>query len=101
MAEFVAVCDEADISPGTGKGFEIGRQEVGIFNVNGTFYAMENICPHEGSPIADGPMAGNIVTCPLHGWRADVTSGESLEIPGVKVSTYEVKVEDGKVYIKV
>jgi nitrite reductase (NADH) small subunit len=51
--------------------------------------------------LAEGPLAGNIVTCPLHGWRADVTSGESLEMPGVMVSTFEVKVEDGKVFIKV
>lgn len=101
MAEFVEVCNEADVPPGTGKAFDVGREEIGVFNVGGKFYAIDNLCPHEGGPLAEGALAGNIVTCPLHGWRADVTSGESLEMPGVKVSTWEVKVEDGKVYIKV
>jgi len=101
MAEFVEVCSEADIPPGTGKSFEIGREEIGIFNVGGEFYAIDNLCPHEGGEMAEGPLSGNIVTCPLHGWRCDVTTGESLELPGVKVSSYEVRVEDGKVFIKV
>lgn len=101
MAEFVVVCSEADIPPGTGKMFEIGRDEVGVFNIGGKFYAIDNLCPHEGGPMNEGMIAGGVVTCPLHGWRTDVTTGESLELPGVKVNTFEVKVEDGKVYIKV
>jgi nitrite reductase (NADH) small subunit len=101
MAEFVEVCDEADIPPGTGKMFEIGRDEIGVFNIAGKFYAIDNMCPHEGGPMSEGMVAGTVVTCPLHGWRTDVTTGESLELPGVKVNTFEVKVENGKVYIKV
>lgn len=100
MAEFVEVCSEAEIPPGTGKKFEVGREEIGVFNVDGKLYAIDNICPHEGGPMHEGPLAGKIVTCPLHGWRCDVTSGESLEMPGVMVNTFEVKVEDGKVFVK-
>lgn len=101
MAEFKEICSEADIPPGTGKAFDMGRDEIGVFNIGGKFYAIDNLCPHEGGPMADGPVSGNLVTCPLHGWRCDVTTGESLELPGVKVATYEVKIEDGKVFIKV
>lgn len=101
MAEFVEVCYEADIPPGTGKMFEIGRDEIGVFNIGGKFYAIDNLCPHEGGPMSEGMIAGGVVTCPLHGWRTDVTTGESLELPGVKVNTFEVKVENGKIYLKV
>ncbi len=101
MAEFVEVCDEAEIPPGTGRMFEIGREEIGIFNVGGKLYAIDNLCPHEGGPMHEGPLVGEIVTCPLHGWRCNVTTGESLELPGVHVSTFEVKVENGKVFVKV
>jgi NAD(P)H-dependent nitrite reductase small subunit len=101
MAEYKEICSEAEIPPGTGKAFDFGREEIGIFNVNGKLYAIDNLCPHEGGPMADGPLEGKIVTCPLHGWRCDVTTGDSLELPGIKVATYEVKVEDGKVYVKV
>jgi len=101
MAGFVEICSEIDIPPGTGKAFNVGREEVGIFNVNGKFFAIDNLCPHEGGAMADGSLAGNIVTCPLHGWQCDVTSGESLEMPGVMVSTYEIKVENGKIYVEV
>jgi nitrite reductase/ring-hydroxylating ferredoxin subunit len=44
MAEFVQVCDEADIPPGTGKAFDVGREEIGVFNVGGKFYAIDNLC---------------------------------------------------------
>jgi len=101
MAEFVEVCSETDIPPGTGKMFEIGREEIGVFNHDGNFHAIDNLCPHEGGPMADGPVSGKIVTCPLHGWQCDFTTGESLELPGVKVPVFEVKVENGKVFIKV
>jgi NAD(P)H-dependent nitrite reductase small subunit len=101
MAEFVEVCNVVDIPAGTGKMFEIGREEIGVFNVEGTFYAIDNLCPHEGGPMADGPVKGNIVTCPLHGWQCNVITGESLELPGVKVPIFEVKAENGKIYIKV
>ena len=100
MAEFVEVCSESEIPPGTGKMFEIGREEIGIFNIGGKFYAIDNLCPHEGGPMHEGPVSGEIVTCPLHGWRTNVVTGESLELPGIKVNKFEVKVENGKVFVK-
>jgi len=101
MAEFREICKESEIPPGTGKAFTIGRDEIGIFNLNGRFYAIDNLCPHEGGPLAEGQVEGEIVTCPLHGWRLKITTGESLELPGVCISVFEVKVENGKVFVKV
>ena len=79
---------------------KIKEIEILIANVDGKFYAIDNLCPHEGGHMHEGPVEGEIVTCPLHGWRTNIITGESLELPGIKVNTFEVKIEDGKVFVK-
>lgn len=75
--------------------------EVALFNVGGTFYAVENHCPHKGFPLADSRLYGNIVECDLHGWRFDVRSGECFTRRDCPIESFEVFIEDGWIKILV
>jgi len=78
-----------------------GGAEVALFNVDGSFYAIENFCPHKGVPLADSRLYGNTVECDLHGWRFDVRSGECFTKKACSIESYEVIVEDGWIKIVV
>lgn len=70
------IAGSAEIPPGQGRSFSVGGYEVAVFNVDGAFFAIENSCPHQGGPLADGWLEGPLVTCPWHGWCFDVRSGK-------------------------
>ncbi len=74
--EYVRIVGGAALPPGTARAVTAGRYDVAVFNVAGTFYALENSCPHQGGPIADGWLENAIITCPWHGWCFDVRSGK-------------------------
>ena len=73
--------------------------EVALFNAGGKFYAIENFCPHKGSPLADSRLYGNVVECNSHGWRFDVRSGECFTKQSCSIESYEVVIEDGMIKI--
>ncbi len=75
MSKFVPVAQVADIPSGESRAYVVGDREVAVFNVDGVFHAIENACPHQGGPLAEGWIEGNIVTCPWHAWCFDVTTG--------------------------
>lgn len=76
MMQSYHVAKVAEVPPGTGKEVLAGDRVVALFNVDGTFYAIDGICPHAGGPLGEGELTGNIVTCPWHGWQFDVTTGQ-------------------------
>ena len=93
------VVEVADLGTGQAKVVEVGGRSVAIFNVEGRFYAIDNVCPHRGGPLGEGDVEGPIVVCPWHGWRWDVTTGANANNPAVKVSCYPITVEQGAVYV--
>ncbi len=101
MADFVKVASTSDIPEGEGRCFEVNDQQVAIFNVDGAFYALENVCPHQGGPLGEGELDGKTVTCPWHAWDFDVTTGENSEDPDEKQETFEVKVDGDDVLVAV
>jgi nitrite reductase/ring-hydroxylating ferredoxin subunit len=96
---FVRVAAAAEIPPGTGRPFRLGKYEIAVFNVDGRFYALENSCPHQGGPIADGWLEGELVTCPWHGWCFDVRTGKMTLGDFARVPAFEVRLEDGALYV--
>ncbi|HZL70832.1 MAG TPA: Rieske (2Fe-2S) protein, partial [Planctomycetota bacterium] len=72
-----------------------------VYNVGGAIHATENRCPHAGGPLGEGELEGSIVTCPLHQWRFDVTTGQCQHLPPVKLKRYDVKVENGEIWVKI
>lgn len=101
MANFVKVGDVGDVPPGTGKCVEVDGKQLALFNVDGTFHAIDNTCLHRGGPLGEGELDGAVVTCPWHGWQYDVTTGQNTMDESERVQHYEVKVEGGAVLVAV
>ena len=98
----VKVAEISQVPPGTGKAVQAGPKQVAIFNVGGTFYALDSLCTHRHGPLAEGTLEGTIVTCPWHGSKFDVTSGQVVKGPASRpVSTYSVRVEGTEVLLEI
>lgn len=100
MPDFVKVCKKADVPEGHGRTVDVKGKPVAIFNVGGSFCAISDTCLHRGGPLGEGELAGNIVTCPWHGWRYDVTTGANELNPSISVQQYQVKVEGDDVLVE-
>ncbi|MEO9169588.1 MAG: non-heme iron oxygenase ferredoxin subunit [Candidatus Baltobacteraceae bacterium] len=100
MAEhFVAGASE--IVPGAALRVEIDGVEILVCNVAGSFFAIEDVCTHDGGPLDQGVLDGSCVTCPRHGAMFDVTTGEALTLPAVvPVMTFPVRCESGNLYVE-
>lgn len=100
MAQWTKVAETTDVPPNQGRVVEAGGKTLALFNVGGTFYALDNTCLHRGGPLGEGELEGTIVTCPWHGWRYDVTTGANALNPAVRVSCYPVRVEGQSVLVE-
>ena len=99
MADFIEAMRLDDLSPGTGTCVTVAEKDVALFNVDGTIYAMEDSCPHQGSSLGMSKLDGTIVTCRGHGMRFNVSTGSMPGGSGYSVATYPVKVVDGKIMV--
>jgi len=101
MAELVTVAKTSEIGAGQAKAVDVKGQTVAIFNVGGTFYAIEDTCTHVGGPLSEGEVQGTAVTCPWHGAQFDVTSGKVLGPPAAEgVKSYPVRVEGDEIKVE-
>lgn len=99
MSEFVTVAKVDEIPPGSGRIVDVLGIWIALFNVNGTFYAIDNSCPHSGGPLGEGHLDGDIVECPRHGWRFNVRTGERPEVPHFIVACCPVRVEGDSIQV--
>ena len=101
MPKLVKIAQTGDLSPGQGKVFEAEGQTIALFNVDGTFYAIENTCTHVGGPLGEGALVGSEITCPWHGAQFNVASGKVLGAPARSdVKSFVVTVEGSDVLIE-
>jgi 3-phenylpropionate/trans-cinnamate dioxygenase ferredoxin subunit len=101
MANFVSVAKTSDTAPGTISVHEVNGMRIALCNVNGRFYAIDDVCTHDGGPLDQGELEGNLVECPRHGGRFDVTDGRAVVLPAVvPVKTYRVQVEGEDVMVE-
>ena len=102
MEEFFKVASVNEIPPGGKKLVEVDFLPVAIFNIDGKFLAVEDVCTHDGGPLAEGELEGDEIVCPRHGARFSVKSGEALSMPAYEpIECYEVKIEDGDILVSV
>lgn len=118
MADYpVASVDE--IPPGAKRVVTVRGIELGVFNIDGVYYALPNRCTHQWGPLCTGALAstveataesdwrprwareGRVIVCPWHALEFDVTTGRCLAHPRVKLRQYQVRVEDGQVVVTV
>ncbi|HUZ45909.1 MAG TPA: non-heme iron oxygenase ferredoxin subunit [Terriglobia bacterium] len=101
MAQFVKVASLAELAAGTGKAVEVNGKSLAIYNVNGTVYATDNACLHQGGPLGEGTLEGDVITCPWHMWQYNVCTGENLEDSMLKVETYPVRVSGDDIEVEI
>jgi len=95
------VAGVGDLPAGEARVVQAAGRLVALFNVDGTFYALDNTCPHRGGPLGEGDLEGAIVSCPWHAWRWDVRNGLNVNNPAVKVLSLPVTVEGQDVFVEV
>lgn len=78
MAEFVKVAKTADIAEGQVRAVHAGGFDLALFNLGGSFHALEDLCTHEDAPLSEGWVEGTEVECPWHAARFEITSGKAL-----------------------
>ena len=102
MTDFVKIATTADIPPDSVKVYELDGRQIAICNVDGTFYAIDDVCTHDDGPLAEGYLEGDELECPRHGARFDVKTGQALTLPAVMdVTSYPVQVEGDEIKVQV
>ncbi|MBV9440011.1 MAG: nitrite reductase small subunit NirD [Candidatus Eremiobacteraeota bacterium] len=96
---FVRVARVDEIAPGSARTVMLGDREVALFNVAGTFYALDNTCPHQGGPLAEGWFDDECVTCPWHGWTFRLRDGSMTLGDYSWVDAFDVRIVDGEVWL--
>lgn len=105
----------ADLPAGQRKVVTINGREIGVFNLNGQFYALRNICPHRSGPLCKGRLRplvlgdeplhlehereGEILKCPWHQWEFDIRTGQALYDEQLRVKTYPVQQEGEEIVL--
>ena len=101
MSNFIKVGSIKDIPPGESRVFYVRGHEIAVFNVEGTFYALDSLCPHQGGPLVAGTVEGKVLTCPWHSWQFDLATGVSPANPSICTRTYPVKILNNDIRIKI
>lgn len=101
MSEWVDVAPADEFLPGSWRTVSVDDTQIAVFNVNGEYYAIEDMCTHDGEILSGGTVAGKEVICPRHGARFSLITGEALGPPAYEpVPTFTVRVQEGMVQVK-
>jgi len=101
MNEYTRVAKVTELADPGKMVVEIDDQLVALFHVGGKFYALDDVCTHDGGPLAEGELDGCEIICPRHGARFDIRDGRALTMPATAPTTrHEVKVEGGEVFVR-
>jgi 3-phenylpropionate/trans-cinnamate dioxygenase ferredoxin component len=97
---FVTVARVGEIPDGGVKVVRMDDQAIAVFNVGGAYYALDDVCTHDGGPLAEGPIDDHVVECPRHGARFDIRTGAVLSLPAtVPVPTYTVRIDGDEIQV--
>jgi len=99
MPEFLTVAKLGDIPEGEGRAFEYNDQMVAVFNDNGEYRAIDDMCPHMGASLASGHLEDGVVACPWHSWRFDTRDGSWCDNRRIKIDTFQVRVTGDEIQI--
>ncbi len=100
MGTFTKVATRGDIPEGTGKTVEAGGRKIALFNLEGSFYAIDDTCKHRGGPLGEGELDGRNVVCPWHGWEYDVTTGKNVDDENIRLACFAVRLEGDDILLE-
>jgi nitrite reductase (NADH) small subunit/3-phenylpropionate/trans-cinnamate dioxygenase ferredoxin subunit len=102
MSEFFDICKVRDIPIGEARMILVNEVAVGVFNVSGAFFAIDDACPHAGASLSHGIVDGDVVRCRIHHWRFCIRDGIYLDEmkPSCNVLTYPIRVVGDQVQIE-
>lgn len=105
MTQEIKICKTNELKEGQAKPIQIDGKEIGVFNIKGKYYAIDNICMHAGGPLTGGSIVEDEckVICPWHGWGYDLASGKCVTHPkqDVFANTYIVKIIEDEIFLEV
>ncbi len=102
MGQFIKVARTDEVAPDQAKLIEVEGKRIALFNLGGAFYAIDDVCPHRGGPLSEGSVQGDVVTCPWHGARFRIPTGEVLGPPATQgVTCYPVRVQGVEIEIEI
>ncbi|MFO0977224.1 MAG: Rieske 2Fe-2S domain-containing protein [Planctomycetaceae bacterium] len=96
----ISLINLADLTPGQSAEVVAEGKIFAVFNVDGTVFVLDGICPHAGGPLGKGSLRGDVVTCPWHGWQFQVSSGQHCLNSRICQTKYETIIEDGRIMIE-
>jgi nitrite reductase (NADH) small subunit len=99
MNEWIPIAQVAECPPGSAIERIVAERVVALFNVDGNFYALDGVCPHQGGSLGQGRLTGQVITCPWHGWQFDVTTGRHQLNSNCVQESLPVRVERDEVLV--
>ncbi len=81
------------------KAVSVGGKDILLINIKGQFFACDNECPHQGSPLAGGIVKDGVISCPRHGYRFNLTTGVCADVPALTLKVYPTEVKGDELYV--
>src|SRR3970040_999835 len=101
MSEWVTVARVDALAPGEWRGVGVGGAQVAVFNLDGEYFAIEDVCTHDAGQLTGGTVEGDQIVCPRHGARFCIRTGEALCAPAYEpIATFPVRVKNGVVQVR-
>ncbi len=101
MPDFIHVAKVSDLSDPGKALIEVEDRLVALFKVGGQFFAIDDVCTHDGGPLAEGTLENHAIACPRHGAKFDIRTGQALTMPATQpTAAHEVKVVGSDVFVK-
>lgn len=102
MAEYITVARVGDLKKGKVKTVRVQGQDLALCNVEGTYFATQDLCTHDGGPLGEGELWDYDIECPRHGGRFDVRTGQVTALPPMfPIKTYPVRVEGDDIQVAI
>lgn len=99
MSQWYQAAKLTDCPSGESKEVVVAGRLLAIFNQEGTIYALDGVCRHQGGPLAKGKVTNGVVTCPWHGWQFDIRDGQHQINPKICQPCFETKIEEDTIWV--
>ncbi len=101
MSDWIKVAPCAELVPGAWRVLDVDGAQVAVVNVDGEFFAIEDVCTHDGGELTGGTLCGFEIECPRHGARFDLRTGAALCAPAYEpTAVFPIRIEDGAVFVR-